>query len=214
MIEEQSATEPSAEVQMRRWSAIMICAVSLAIGCHRNPKEGNVLTQQEMEHAIAGLRAAYAAFNRGDIDAAVDLLDPHVEWIEPMEFPGGGAYSGIAGAKRYLTQSRAGAAEVISEPERFIPSGDQIVVFVHARVRPKLRFFGIPHAVASLGIVMIWNRRLDQLKRMRKRHFDVPSEIGCSRACSSDRGKANPRYCYQCQSELFHPGLSWNAQTA
>ena len=137
MIEEQSATEPSAEVQMRRWSAIMICAVSLAIGCHRNPKEGNVLTQQEMEHAIAGLRAAYAAFNRGDIDAAVDLLDPHVEWIEPMEFPGGGAYSGIAGAKRYLTQSRAGAAEVISEPERFIPSGDQIVVFVHARVRPK-----------------------------------------------------------------------------
>ena len=34
-------------------------------------------------------------------------------------------------------QSRAAWAEVISEPERFIPAGDRIVVFVHARVRPK-----------------------------------------------------------------------------
>ncbi len=96
-----------------------------------------MLAQQEIEREVVGLRAAYDAFNRGDIDAAVALLDPHVEWIEPLEFPGGGAYSGIDGAKRYLTQSRGGAAEVISEPERFIPSGDQIVVFVHARVRSK-----------------------------------------------------------------------------
>jgi len=115
----------------------MIFAVSVAIGCHQVSKEGNVLTQEETEHAIAGLRAAYASFNRGDIDAAVHLLDPHVEWTEPAEFPGGGAYNGIDGAKCYLTQSRAGAAEVISEPERFIRSADRIVVFVHARVRPK-----------------------------------------------------------------------------
>ena len=92
---------------MRKWSTIMIFAGSLAIGCHQDSKGGNVLTQQGTEHAIAGLRAAYASFNRGDIEAAVDLLDPHVEWIEPVEFPGGGAYSGIDGAKRYLTQSRA-----------------------------------------------------------------------------------------------------------
>ena len=50
---------------------------------------------------------------------------------------GRGAYNGIDGAKRYLTQSRAGAAEVISELERFIPSADRIVVFVHARVLPR-----------------------------------------------------------------------------
>jgi uncharacterized protein len=96
-----------------------------------------VLDPQQTEKAIAGLRAAYAAFNRGDIDAAVQLLDPNVEWTEPTEFPQGGAYHGVDGAKRYLTQSRAGAAEVISEPERFIPSGDRIVVFVQARVLPK-----------------------------------------------------------------------------
>lgn len=96
-----------------------------------------MLNQQQIEQAIAGLRGAYAAFNRGDIDAAVQLLEPDVEWIEPAEFPGGGAYFGIDGAKRYLAQSRAGVAEVVSEPEEFILSGDRIVVFVHARVRPK-----------------------------------------------------------------------------
>jgi hypothetical protein len=39
--------------------------------------------------------------------------------------------------KQYLTQSRAAWAEVNSEPERFIIAGNRIVVFVHARVRPK-----------------------------------------------------------------------------
>jgi uncharacterized protein len=39
--------------------------------------------------------------------------------------------------KAYLSQSRAAWGEVHSEPERFIVSGDKIIVFVHARVRPK-----------------------------------------------------------------------------
>jgi ketosteroid isomerase-like protein len=92
---------------------------------------------EETKAAVAELRAAYAAFNRGDIDAAVRFLDPQIEWIEPPEFPGGGTYHGVEGVKRYLRQSRAGAVEVISTPERFIPAGDRIVVFVHARVLPK-----------------------------------------------------------------------------
>lgn len=91
------------------------------------------------DHAqeIAELRAAYDAFNRGDIEAAVKPLSPEIEWTEPAEFPGGGTYHGVQGAMQYLKQSRAGAAEVISEPERFIVAGDRIVVFVYARVLPK-----------------------------------------------------------------------------
>lgn len=92
-------------------------------------------TTAEQEQAIAGLRAAYAAFNRGDIAAAVELLDPQIEWTEPAEFPGGGTYHGQAGAKAYLTQSWESVAEVHNEPEKFLPVGDRIVVFVHARVR-------------------------------------------------------------------------------
>jgi uncharacterized protein len=91
----------------------------------------------QTEQIIIALRAAYAAFNRGDIDAAVEPVDARIEWSEPDEFAGGGTYHGREGAKQYLAQSRAAWAEVISEPERFIPAGNRIVVFVHARVRSK-----------------------------------------------------------------------------
>ena len=91
----------------------------------------------DMNQAIAALRDAYAAFNRGDMEAAVASLDADIEWIEPKEFPGGGAYRGRESAKQYLAQSRAAWAEVSSEAEQFIPAGDRIVVFVHARVRAK-----------------------------------------------------------------------------
>ena len=83
------------------------------------------------------LRKAYAAFNRNDIPAALEPLDPQIEWIEPAEFPGGGTYHRHEGVRAYLSQSRAGWAEGSSEPERFIVAGDKIIVFVHARARPK-----------------------------------------------------------------------------
>jgi ketosteroid isomerase-like protein len=86
---------------------------------------------------MATLRAAYAAFNRNDIDAAVAGLDPRIEWSEPAEFPGGGAYHGRDAVKEYLTQSRANWTEGASEPERMISAGDRIVVMVHARFRLK-----------------------------------------------------------------------------
>ena len=94
-------------------------------------------TPDQGQQRIAILRAAYSAFNRGDIDAAVQSLDPNIDWSEPTEFPGGGSYQGRQGAKQYLTNSRASVAEVVSDPEQFIPAGDRIVVFVYARVRPK-----------------------------------------------------------------------------
>jgi ketosteroid isomerase-like protein len=95
------------------------------------------MANAEQQHAIEILRTAYADFNRGDIAATVKGMAPNVEWIEPAEFPGGGTYHGHEGVIRYLTQSRAGWAEGSSEPERFIAAGDKIVVFVHARVKPK-----------------------------------------------------------------------------
>lgn len=117
--------------------AIVILSMAMLMGCQQARKGHVVLDHQQTEDAIAKLRAAYAAFNKGGIDTAVEFLDPGIEWIEPAEFPGGGTYHGVQGAKQYLAQSRAGAAQVISEPEQFITAGDRIVVFVHAGVLPK-----------------------------------------------------------------------------
>jgi ketosteroid isomerase-like protein len=118
------------------WAITCVVLASI-IGCHYTWRGNRVLNEQETAQAITELRRAYEAFNRGDIDSAVQFLGPQVEWIEPDEFPGGGTYHGVGGVQKYLAQSRAGAAQVISEPERFIPVGDRMVVFVHARVLPK-----------------------------------------------------------------------------
>ena len=91
----------------------------------------------QSEQSIEALRRAYEAFNRGDLDTAVQSLDSQVEWTEPAEFPGSGTYIGPEAVKRYLAQSRAAWAECRSEPEQLIPIGNRVVVYVHARVRPK-----------------------------------------------------------------------------
>jgi ketosteroid isomerase-like protein len=120
---------------MKQLLALFLVTMSL-IACTQS-KTTTMQNSPQTEQRIAILRAAYAAFNRGDIDAAVQSLDPQIDWSEPAEFPGGGNYKGREAAKQYLTNSRASVAEVISEPEQFIPIGDRIVVFVYARIRLK-----------------------------------------------------------------------------
>lgn len=104
-------------------------------GCDREDRQARTEGSPETRQAIATLRAAYAAFNRGDIDAALAPFDPQIDWSEPLEF-GGATAHGLNGVKQYLTQSRSAWAEGSSEPEKFIPVGSHIVVFVHAHFRP------------------------------------------------------------------------------
>jgi len=115
----------------------LVVVVIFSLSACQPREENRMANPPDVNQAIAALRDAYAAFNRGDMNAAVASLDADIEWIEPKEFPGGGAYRGRESAKQYLAQSRAAWAEVSSEPEQFIPAGSRIVVLVHARVRAK-----------------------------------------------------------------------------
>lgn len=122
---------------MKRLLVIVAVAILCLNGAcsSRTQTSMETSTEKEKEQAIRILSNAYAAFNRGDIAAAVSQLDPQIDWTEPPEFPGGRSYHGREEVAGYLTQSRAKWAEGSSEPERFIPAGDRIVVFVHARFR-------------------------------------------------------------------------------
>lgn len=117
------------------WAAALLVVVTALSGCHRF-REGS-MSKKEQARAIGELRIAYAAFNRDDIPAAVQVLDPNIDWTEPAEFPGGGAYHGRAEVAGYLTRSRAGWAEGSSEPVQFMVHGERIVVFVDARFRSR-----------------------------------------------------------------------------
>ena len=91
----------------------------------------------ETEARIEALRETYAAINRNDIPAALEIFDPQIEWIEPSESPEGGTTHGLADVKALHSRSLATWAEGGCEPERFIVAGDKIIVFVHVRVRLK-----------------------------------------------------------------------------
>ena len=78
-----------------------IVTVLLPVGCTR-PRKKTMGATPDLARAIVALRSAYAAFNRGDVDAAVEPFDAQIEWTEPAEFPGGGTYHGREAVKRYL----------------------------------------------------------------------------------------------------------------
>jgi ketosteroid isomerase-like protein len=84
-----------------------IVTVLLPVGRTRPRKETTMGATPDLARAIVALRSAHAAFNRGDLDAAVEPFDAQIEWTEPAEFTGGGSYPGREAVKRYLAQSRS-----------------------------------------------------------------------------------------------------------
>ena len=114
---------------------VFFCAM---LGTFAQKTKGSAVpNSRQLKSFIPVLRRACDAFNRADFDAAVESLDPQIEWTEPSEFPGGGTYHGREAVKNYLIHSRSAWAEGKSEPERFIVSGNRIVVFVHAKFHLK-----------------------------------------------------------------------------
>jgi ketosteroid isomerase-like protein len=91
------------------------------------------------EQIIERLRQGYAAFSRGDVQGAVDVLDPDpgILWTEPASFHAGGTYHGRAGVLEYLTRSREPVERAESVPEEIVAVGDKLVVFVHFHAWPK-----------------------------------------------------------------------------
>jgi ketosteroid isomerase-like protein len=78
------------------------------------------------------VRNSYEAFNRGDIEAALDAMHPEIEWqtyIVPG--PGGGTYHGREGVRQLWADARGVFGDFRNEPERFfdVPP-DRVVAFV------------------------------------------------------------------------------------
>jgi hypothetical protein len=91
------------------------------------------------KNIIDGLRYAYEAYCRGDIEGAVDAidLDPNILWIEPNEFYAGGTYRGREAVIDYLTLAYAATEQVQNVPEEILVVGDKIAVFLHFQAWPK-----------------------------------------------------------------------------
>ena len=78
------------------------------------------------------LRAAYAAFNRRDIDAALAAMDPEVEWANGME---GGTVRGRLAVREYWTRQWS-VVDPRVEPLSFEEDGTgRVLVKAHQVVR-------------------------------------------------------------------------------
>jgi len=85
------------------------------------------------------IRIAYEAFNRGDVPAVLEALDPQIEWYEP----GGGraphgTFSGAESvANDVFTRVAENFDEFEAQPEAFIDAGEHLVVVGTFRGRSK-----------------------------------------------------------------------------
>ena len=88
------------------------------------------------EMNVARLRAGYAAFNRGDIGAVLELLDPEITWQRRDVHPIQGVRKGRDTVARDVFQSiQDQFAELVLEPVEFFDCGNHIVVRIRQRGR-------------------------------------------------------------------------------
>jgi ketosteroid isomerase-like protein len=90
-----------------------------------------------MNNDIEVLKQFFAAINRNDMHAIPTYCDPQIVRIEPEGFPTAGTYRGIAEVQAHMTKGRGTWAEGTCQPEKFLPHGDKVVVYLHVRVRLK-----------------------------------------------------------------------------
>ena len=84
-----------------------------------------------MSEQVELVRRGYELFNRGDIEAALEMLHPEIEWhtyIVPG--PGGATYHGHDGVRELWAEAQRIFGDFRNVPEQMFEAGDRVVVFV------------------------------------------------------------------------------------
>lgn len=77
------------------------------------------------------IRASYAAFRVGDVDAALACFAADIEWTHPdgmNDYGLGGTKKGIPEVRAFMARARTVFGELRPEPHEFLESGDRVVV--------------------------------------------------------------------------------------
>lgn len=83
---------------------------------------------------VQALQDGYHAFNEGDFESVLALMDENIEWIEPEGLPFGGSHHGPeAVAENVFGPVMEPFESLELDVDRFIDGGDTIVVLGTAR---------------------------------------------------------------------------------
>src|SRR5918995_4629180 len=91
------------------------------------------MSQENVEIVLS----IYEAVNRRDFDAAFRDQAPDVEYTTPPRGPNAGTYRGREELRGLWEETSTAFEAWTYEPEELIESGNQVVVVVKARMRPK-----------------------------------------------------------------------------
>jgi uncharacterized protein len=109
---------------------------------------------------IEMLRAGYEAFSRGEWDSVFREAHPDIELITTDRVTNPGTYRGVDDIRRFFEDLFAPFEQVVAEPEEFLERGDQIVVLVVVRSRPRGSSAFIENRIGHL-----WTMRDGQVVR-------------------------------------------------
>ena len=83
------------------------------------------------ETDVDTLRRSYEALNEGDVDAALEALDPDAVWRESPELPGGDEFRGREALRGFLRDFLAEWREFHQQIEDLVVAGDRVAVLIH-----------------------------------------------------------------------------------
>src|SRR5512134_4105429 len=83
------------------------------------------------EENVEVVRRSFAAYQRGDLDAALADTHPEVYWDPFEEAP----MQGLDAVRAYLARWEGDWEELETTPEEFIDAGNKVVAVVHFRGR-------------------------------------------------------------------------------
>ena len=94
---------------------------------------GRLRSRMPESELVQMLRDGYAAYNRGDYDVILDLIDENVEWVPPPSSPEPEPLHGRQAALDFMRPDLF--SEQHAEPKEIIEEGDRILVAAHVRAR-------------------------------------------------------------------------------
>ena len=87
------------------------------------------------EEDVEAVRRGYEAWNRGDFDAVLELVDPDIEWQPGADSPEAGENRGRDGFRGFLESWLESFEDLRIVPEELVVEGDCLVTMVHQRGR-------------------------------------------------------------------------------
>jgi ketosteroid isomerase-like protein len=117
------------------------------------------MSRERVETILAG----YAAFNSGDLDAAVEGLPDDIVWEVPEMLPDPGPFVGREGVRRFFELWLETFSEFRIELDEVIDADEHVIVMI--RVSGRGRDSGVE--VATPTFPQVWSWRDDEIARVR-----------------------------------------------